>query len=303
MLRNLLDHRGCDQRSAILCDVTDLGVRRSLAKSLRGKIAGPDGPDAAARIWLSEGERWFADDDPIRRVHADASMFIGGVRALLLQSLHPLAMFAVAEHSGYRDDPWARVQATSTYLAQTTFGTIDHAEAAIDKVRAIHRFVRGTAPDGRAYSADDPELLLWVHVAEIDSFLTAQQAFSTRPLDETEADTYVAQSAVAATRLGVQQPPSNVAELRAVIERFRPDLAVTPPALDAARLVLHEPPLAWWGRPVYGCVSTAAVSTLPVWAREMIGVRSRPFARSLGRLTTAGIGWVIREPPVRRTDS
>jgi uncharacterized protein (DUF2236 family) len=281
----------------ILGGVTDLGVRRALARGLRGKIAGPEGGRVAARIWQSEGARWFADGDPIWRVHGDASMFIGGVRALLLQSLHPLAMYGVAEHSGYQDDPWARVQSTSTYLAETTFGTIEHAEAAIDKVRAIHRFVRGTAPDGRAYSADDPELLLWVHVAEIDSFLTAQQAFGIHPLNDAEADTYVAQTAVAATRLGVRDAPMTVAALRGTIERFRPDLAVTPPALDAARLVLREPPLAWWGRPVYGCVATAAVSTLPVWARQMIGVRSHRLARPLGRLTTAGIGWVIREPP------
>jgi uncharacterized protein (DUF2236 family) len=277
--------------------VTDLGVRRTLARGLRGKIAGPDGATAAARIWQTEGERWFSAGDPIWRVHSDAAMFIGGVRALLLQSLHPLAMFGVAEHSGYQDDPWARVQSTSTYLAETTFGTIEHAEAAIDRVRAIHRHVRGTAPDGRAYSADDPELLLWVHVAEIDSFLTAQQTFGADPLTAVEADTYVAQAAVAATRLGVQDAPVTVAGLRATIERFRPDLAVTPPALDAARLVLREPPLAWWGRPVYASVSTAAVSTLPAWAREMIGVRSHRWARPLGRLTTRVVGWVIADPP------
>ncbi|MDQ6641960.1 MAG: DUF2236 domain-containing protein [Actinomycetota bacterium] len=280
--------------------MTDLGVRRALAKGLRGKVAGPDGAAAAARIWQTRGERWFVEGDPIWRVHSDASMFIGGVRALLLQSLHPLAMFGVAEHSGYQDDPWARVQSTSTYLAETTFGTVEHAEAAIDRVRAVHRFVHGTAPDGRPYAADDPELLLWVHVAEIDSFLTAQQTFGKEPLDDTEADTYVAQTAVAATRLGVLEAPVTVAAMRATIERFRPDLAITPPALDAARLVLREPPLGWWGRQVYGCVSTAAVSTLPAWAQEMIGVRPRRFARLLGGLTTAAVGWVIADPPVRR---
>ncbi len=274
----------------------DLGVRRTLASSLRNKIAGPDGPSAAARIWETKGERWFTESDPIWRVHADAAMFVGGVRALLLQSLHPLAMYGVAEHSGYQDDPWARVQSTSTYLAETTFGTIEHAEAAIDKVRRIHGFVRGTAPDGRPYAADDPELLLWVHVAEVDSFLTAQQTFGRHPLSDAEADTYVAQSAVAATRLGVQQAPHDVASMRATIERFRPDLAMTPPAQDAARLVLHEPPLAWWGRPVYGGITAGAVSTLPVWAREMIGVRTHRFARPLGRLTTAGAGWVLTQP-------
>ena len=238
-------------------------VRRSLAGSLRNKIAGPDGQQAAERIWRTEGERWFAPGDPIWRVHSDASMFTGGVRALLLQSLHPLAMYGVAEHSGYQDDPWARVASTSTYIATTTFATIEHAEAAIAKVRSIHRYVRGTTPDGLAYSADDPRLLLWVHVAEIDSFLTTQQAFGRRPLTADEADTYVAQAGLPATRLGVEDAPRTVAELRATIEAYRPELEVTPPALDAARLVLHEPPLSRWARPVYGCIATAAVATLP----------------------------------------
>ena len=183
-------------------------VRRSLAGSLRNKIAGADGQEAAERIWRTEGERWFAPGDPIWRVHSDASMFTGGVRALLLQSLHPLAMYGVAEHSGYQDDPWARVASTSTYIAETTFATIEHAEAAIARVRSIHRYVRGTTPDGLAYSADDPRLLLWVHVAEINSFLTTQQAFGRRPLTADEADIYVAQAALPATRLGVEDAPA-----------------------------------------------------------------------------------------------
>ena len=275
-------------------------VRRSLAGSLRNKIAGPDGQKAAERIWRTEGERWFAPGDPIWRVHSDASMFTGGVRALLLQSLHPLAMYGVAEHSGYQDDPWARVASTSTYIAETTFATIEHAEAAIAKVRSIHRHVRGTTPDGLAYSADDPRLLLWVHVAEIDSFLTTQQAFGRRPLTPEEADAYVAQAGLPATRLGVEDAPRTVAELRATIEAYRPELEVTPPALDAARLVLHEPPLSRWARPVYGCIAAAAVATLPVWARDMIGVRARRFAMPLGRVTTAAVAWVISEPAVPR---
>jgi len=238
-------------------------VRRSLAGSLRNKIAGPDGQKAAERIWRTEGERWFAPGDPIWRVHSDASMFTGGVRALLLQSLHPLAMYGVAEHSGYQDDPWARVASTSTYIAETTFATIEHAEAAIARVRSIHRYVRGTTPDG-------------------------------------EADTYVAQAALPATRLGVEDAPRTVAELRATIEDYRPELEVTPPALDAARLVLREPPLSPWARPAYGCIATAAVATLPAWARDMIGVRARRFAMPLGRVTTAAVAWVISEPAVPR---
>ncbi|WP_198412343.1 oxygenase MpaB family protein [Nocardioides mangrovicus] len=271
-------------------------VRRTLASGLRAKVAGPDAAATADRIWRTEGERWFHDGDPVWRVHGDAAMFAGGVRALLLQSLHPLAMYGVAEFSGYRDDPWARVASTSAYIARTTYGTVEDAEAAIATVRRIHSHVRGTAPDGRAYAADDPELLLWVHAAEIGSFLATHQALARRPLTAREADTYVAQAGLPARLLGVVDPPASVAELDAVVERFRPDLAVTEPARDAIALVLHEPPLALWGRPFYDAIAHAAVATLPGWAREMIGVRARPGALFAGRAVLAGVGWVMTTP-------
>src|SRR5258707_12728111 len=134
----------------------DLGtVRQTLGRSLFGMVAGPDGPANRARIHRAPGTRWFDDDRPIRRVHADASMFVGGLRALLLQSLHPLAMAGVAEHSDYRGDPWGRLQRTSTFLAETTFGCAADAQRAVDKVRGIHRRVRGVAPDGTPYEASD----------------------------------------------------------------------------------------------------------------------------------------------------
>ena len=112
-----------------------------------------------------------------RTAHPPCPRRFGHVRgrdpALLLQSLHPLAMAAVAGHSGYRGDPWGRLQRTSYFLAVTTFGRDIDAEAAIDRVRSIHQRVTGTAPDGRRYAAADPHLLTWVHIAEADSFLRA----------------------------------------------------------------------------------------------------------------------------------
>ncbi len=124
--------------------LSDLGgVRDALGRALFGLVAGPDGPDNRVRIHDTPGPRWFAEDRPIRRVHADASMFVGGLRALLFQSLHPLAMAGVAEHSDYRGDPWGRLQRTSTFLAITTFGPADDAQRAVDKVRGIHRRVNG----------------------------------------------------------------------------------------------------------------------------------------------------------------
>ena len=134
-------------------------VRQTLGRSLFGMVAGPDGTANRARIHETPGPRWFGEDRPIRRVHADASMFVGGLRALLLQSLHPLAMAGVAQHSDYRGDPWGRLQRTSTFLAVTTFGTATDAQRAVDRVRGIHQRVHGIAPDGRPYRASDPHLL------------------------------------------------------------------------------------------------------------------------------------------------
>jgi uncharacterized protein (DUF2236 family) len=146
-------------------------VRRSVAGALRDRVAGEDNAARAAVIWDTPGERWFTQADPIWRVHADAAMFVAGIRALLLQSLHPLAMAGVAGHSDYKGDPWGRLQRTSNFLATTTFGTVQDAEALIKRVQGIHERVRGRAPDGRPYAASDPHLLKWVHIAEADSFL------------------------------------------------------------------------------------------------------------------------------------
>ena len=110
-------------------------------------------------------------------------MFIGGLSALLLQSLHPLAMAGVDQHSGFRGDPWGRLARTSHFLAVTTFGSAADAEAEIAQVRAVHRRVRGRAPDGRAYAASDPHLLSWVHVAEVEMFLRAYQRSRRRPAE------------------------------------------------------------------------------------------------------------------------
>ncbi len=172
-----------------------------------------------AEIWR-DGQRWFSEEDAIWRVHADASMFIGAVRALLLQALHPVALQAVVDHAGFQRDFWGRFQRTSKYVALTTYGTVPDAERAIAIVRAIHRRVRGTTPDGRPYSADDPHLLMWVHVAEVDSFLRAFQAFGDGALTPADADEYVRQAGSVAARLGVIDPPATVAELTSIMESY-----------------------------------------------------------------------------------
>ena len=130
-------------------------------------------------------------------------MFVGGISALLLQSLHPLAMAAVAGHSGYKGDPWGRLQRTSYFLAVTTFGRTADAKETIARVRSIHQRVTGVAPDGRPYAASDPQLLTWVHIAEAHSFLRAHTQFGAEPLDQAGRDGYVADIARIGAELGV----------------------------------------------------------------------------------------------------
>src|SRR6185295_8133893 len=231
----------------------DLGVvRQRMGRSLFGMVAGPDGPANRARIHETPGPRWFGEDRPIRRVLADASMFVGGLRALLLQSLHPLAMAGVAQHSDYRGDPWCGLQRTSTFLAVTTFGTATDAQRAVDRVRGIHERIHGIAADGRPYRASDPHLLEWVHIAEVDSFLLAHQLYGANPLDQRGRDGYVGDTARVARALGVPDPPLTEAQLRERIEAFRPELTGTPAAREAARFLLLTPPLPIAARPPYG---------------------------------------------------
>jgi uncharacterized protein (DUF2236 family) len=271
-------------------------AQQKLGQALRSRVAGDDAAVRAERIWGATGERWFTPEDPIWRVHADASMFPGGIASLLLQSLHPLAMAGVAGHSGYKSDPWGRLQRTSHYLATTTFGTIADAEDAIARVRSIHERVRGRDHLGRPYRADDPHLLLWVHVAEVDSFLRAHQAFGERALSLDEADRYVAQTAVAARLLGVIEPPTTVAALRGVLDSYRPELEATPAAREAARFLLLDPPLSLVVRPGYGTLASGGVSLLPAWARSMLGIPlpeplTRCVGRPLGLAGTKAVRW------------
>jgi uncharacterized protein (DUF2236 family) len=278
-------------------------LRHQLGAAIFHRVAGPDGARHRDRIHDTPGPRWFDPASPIGRVHGDASMFVGGIRALLLQSLHPAAMRAVSEHSGYRGDMWGRLARTSRFLAVTTFGTADDAQRAVDAVRAIHDRVTGTLPDGSSYAASDPHLLLWVHVAEVDSFLRAHRAYGAEPLDAAGRDTYVAQTAEVARRLGVVDPPTTERELAEVLARFRPELRETPEAREAVGYVLLRPPLPWMARPAYGVLAAAAVGLMPAWTRVPLRLPWLPVAeqtvvRVLGGAAVGTIRWAMSPPAV-----
>ncbi|SDF33683.1 Uncharacterized conserved protein, DUF2236 family [Lentzea fradiae] len=255
-------------------------LRRQLSESLFERVAGPDRARHARRIHETSGPRMFADDRPIRHVHADHAMFIGGLRALLLQSLHPLAMAAVAQHSDYRTDPWGRLQRTSLFIGTTTYGTAEHAHRTIERLARVHERIRGTASDGRPYRADDPHLLAWVHVAEVDSFMRCHQRYGEKPLDD--YDGYVADMAVIADVMGIPDPPRTTAELEARLRSYRSELRGTPEAREAARFLLLKAPLPLLARGPYAVLSATAVATLPVWARAPLRLPYLPISEATG---------------------
>jgi uncharacterized protein (DUF2236 family) len=277
-------------------------VRRRIGASIFERVAGSEGPARRRTIHAADGERWFAEDRPIRRVHGDSSMFVGGIRAVLLQSLHPLAMAGVAGHSGYRGDPWGRLQRTSYFLAVTAFGRAGDAEAAIDRVKAIHQRVTGTAPDGRPYAASDPHLLTWIHIAEADSFLHAHTRFGAQPLDQAGRDGYVADLARIGLALGVPDPPRTEAELADRISAYRTELRGTAEARSAARFLLLKPPLPVIARAPYGVLAAAAASLLPGWARRPLYLPQLPLTetalvRPAAQAVIYGIRWALTPPP------
>lgn len=283
-------------------------LRDGLARMIMTKVAGPDPSAERARVHNTPGPRWFAPDRPIRRVHGDASMFAGGLRALLLQSLHPLAMAAVSAHSGYRGDPWGRLQRTSFFLAITTYGAETDAEAAIARVKAVHQRVRGNIPGGERYHASDPHLLRWVHVAEVDSFLAAYQRYGVAPLDAAERDGYVEDTARVARALGVMDPPTTEAELQVAMDEYRPELQGTAEARQAARFILVHPPVPWAARPAYAVLTAAAVGMLPWWSRWPLRLPYLPLAeatvvRAAGEGLTRTIRWALTSPELGEIDT
>jgi uncharacterized protein (DUF2236 family) len=277
-------------------------VREAIANALRDRVIGDNADAKRDAIMFAPGPRWFGEDRPLRRVHSDSSMFIGGMRALLFQALHPLAMAGVAQHSDYRNDPWGRLQRTADFLAATSFGPADVAQQTIERIKAVHTRVNGTASDGRAYSASDPHLLRWVHVAEVDSFLVAHQTYGANPLTPSECDGYVEDMAVIARALGVPAPPTSVQGLRDQINMFRHELHGTPESRDVARYLLIEPPLDIVSRVPYSLIAAAAVAILPAWARADLRVPYLPLTervvvKPIGTLVASTIRWATSIDP------
>ncbi len=211
------------------------------------------------------------------RVHRDRSFPLAGVRSLMIQALHPLAMAGVAQHSTWRQDPFGRLAATSSYVLTTTYGDTASALAAAEWVRKIHTHVRGTDPEtGLPYSAEDPDLLLWVHAGMVESIVTIVQRYG-RQLTDADADTYVREMVRFAEIVGVPagQVPAAVSSLRQYIESVQLRQA-TPAAKESIGIVLDPPGLEPEQRELWHDLGQVAIGTLPDWAREMYGYPMPP---------------------------
>ncbi|MCA0143945.1 oxygenase MpaB family protein [Blastococcus sp. LR1] len=247
-------------------------------KAFRARVSGdPTGaPDWVRDIALvGTGPGWFEPDGIVWRVHGDLSTLVGGVAALLGQGAHPLALAGVQRHSAYREDPWKRLAGTARWLVVSTFGSVELAEREAARVRGMHAVVRGRVA-GQAYSASDPALLRWVHLAFTDAFLGAQQAVGkdlTRRFGRGWPDSYVGEWARAAAQLGATDLPTTATELAEALAAHRPELRPVP---DSLREFLAAPPgLSVPERVVYRGLSGAAAYVVSPSIAGCAGVPGR----------------------------
>jgi uncharacterized protein (DUF2236 family) len=250
-----------------------------LAASVREVLSGrADGQSEIARAIArpAGAPGWFAPGDAIWTVHGSVATFVGGIRSLYLQALHPLALAGVDTHSSYRQDPFGRLQRTGAFIAATTYGSAGLAQQTVDAIGVMHQRVRGRAGDGRAYSAQDPHLLEWVHIALVDSMLSAYLHLGRE--GAIDPDAYVADMAVVGARMGVVEPPRTVGELADRFAAFQPELRVDDLVHRTHRFI-DEAPLPLALRPGYRVLARAAWATQPAWALQMLG--SSPRLRTI----------------------
>nr|WP_240939830.1 oxygenase MpaB family protein [Planosporangium flavigriseum] len=245
----------------------------------------------------------FGPDSVTWRVHSEPILALGGMRALYLQTLHPRAMAGVAQNSGYRTDPWGRLERTAIYIATVAYGTTAQAHQAGERLRRLHARMWATDPDtGERFRIDEPDLLRWVHVTEVDSFLTTARRAGL-DLTNSEADRYLDEQRRAAELVGLSadEVPGSVAEVRDYYRMVRPRLRMTREAAESL-LFLTVPPMprglgftparaAWLG------VSALAVSLLPRWARKLYGLPGLPTTDLTASVSTRALRLSLRALP------
>jgi uncharacterized protein (DUF2236 family) len=223
---------------------------------------------------------WFGPDSVAWRVHGDPSLLVAGIAAFTLQALHPLAMAGVAEHSAFSDDFMGRTRRTGEFVQGVVYGSTPRAERLCRMVRKVHEQVVGTAPDGRPYAANDPELLDWVHIAEYLAIAAANRRFALHPMSRDELDQYIAEVAVVGEATGVESPPRSWAELLASLERHRPNLAVAEYAAAGIAFLDDPPIIPGPAKPVWRSLWVGAQACLPPVGRRLLDLHP-PATREL----------------------
>jgi uncharacterized protein (DUF2236 family) len=228
-------------------------------------------------------------------VHGDfTTMMMGGVGALLIQMLHPAALAGVWDHSNFRGDMLGRLRRTAQFISATTYGSTDQALRTIARVRSIHDHVHGLMPDGRAYSANDPELLTWVHVSEVSSFLRAYLRYRNPSFPVAEQDRYFAETAIIAYRLGATSVPETRRDVNAYLQAIRPDLRCDRRTREVARALLTQPAPNLAMEPFRALMVQAGVDLLPEWAADLHGLHLPTSSKPIVRAGALGVGTVVR---------
>ena len=229
----------------------------------------------------------FGPDAVCWRIHSDfPAMLCGGISALMLQMLHPLALAGVWDHSNFREDMLGRLRRTSQFVAATTFAPTSEAERLIERVRKIHTQVQGIAPDGRPYSAEDPALLTWVHVCEVYSFLRGYLRYRNPNLSLKIQDDYYLEVALIATKLGAESVPSSANEIEAYLQRMRGELVYNERTATVMQALFNAPTPSTLTKPMGRSITMAGFDLLPDWAMRM---QPQPISRPQRALARAAL--------------
>ncbi len=299
--------RVCDGSAAIPLDQSAPGapMTRSVAGPLRGvqdsivsALTGlfSHGPTPLENTLDYRGDPGLLGPDSVSwKVLGDASVFVGGIRALLVQSAHPEVVAGVEDHSTYRTDPLGRLSRTSVYVTETTYGAMPEVEAAVQVVRRAHQPVTGTSERHRPYSASRPEMAAWVHNVLTDSFLAAYQSFGPEPLTQDEADRFVAEQARIGELLSAAPLPDTEAGLTAWI-LDHPDRASTTAQSNAIRF-LRNPPLSPPIKIGYRLLFNAAVTTISPDLQDQLRLKPASRAAGVGSSAIGTLRWALGASP------
>lgn len=276
-----------------------IGFRRALERHVHRMVGFGSG-----EVDLDQGDAGlFGPDSAAWKVHADfTTMMVGGVAALLMQMLHPGALAGVWDHSDFRADMLGRLRRTAQFVSGTTYGSTGQAERLIARVRAIHDRVAGHLPDGAPYSANDPILLAWVHVAEVSSFLAAYLRYRDPAFPVAEQDRYFAETAQIAERLGARDVPKTAMAVAGYFERMRPHLRADERTRGVAQALLSQSPAHPALAPFGKVLLQGGVELLPDWAARMHGLDGPPpIAVRTGVQGIARVmRWALRDSSAKR---